>query len=87
MPQYFGKLPTSDQPWSILGAVNAIQRDDRSVRFECGDSCVVISVLALNLIRVRMAPNGQFMPRRSWAVTLDDLEWAVVPFEVGKQLK
>jgi len=35
-----------------------------------------------NLIRVRLAPTGEFMPRRSWAVTLDDPEWPVVPFEV-----
>ncbi len=82
MPQYFGKLPITDQPWSTLGSVQAIQCDDRGVRFECGDSCVAISVLASNLIRVRLAPNRQFMPCRSWAVTLDDAEWAVVPFEV-----
>jgi len=29
-----------------------------------------------------LAPTGEFMPRRSWAVTLDDPEWPVVPFEV-----
>ena len=82
MPQYFGQLPTTDQPWSRLSAVQAVQRDDASVRFECGESCLVISVLASNLIRVRMAPNGQFMHRRSWAVTLDDPEWSAVPFAV-----
>jgi alpha-glucosidase len=82
MPQYFGQLPINDQPWSTLGSVQAIQRDDRGVTFECGDACVAISVLASNLIRVRLAPNRQFMPCRSWAVTLDDAEWAVVPFEV-----
>lgn len=65
-----------------MGAVQAIQRSDRGVRFECGDSCLAISVLAPNLIRVRSAPSGEFMPRRSWAVTLDDAEWSVVPFEL-----
>lgn len=82
MPQYFGQLPTTELPWSTLGAVNAIQRDDRGVRCECGGPCFAISVLAKNLIRVRLAPTGEFMPRRSWAVTLDDPEWPVVPFEV-----
>ena len=90
MPQYFGQLPTTDQPWVTLGAVQALQYNDgsadpkgvRTVQFECGDSCVVISILAANLIRVRMSLNGDFMLRRSWAVTLDDPEWAVVPFEV-----
>lgn len=82
MPQYFGKLPTTQQPWSRLGVVQSIQRHDRGVHFECGDPCLAITVLAPNLIRVRMAPTGEFMPRRSWAVTLDDAEWPVVPFEV-----
>lgn len=82
MPQYFGQLPKTDQPWSTLGAVQAIQRDDCPVKFKCSDACVVVSVLASNLIRIRMAPNGEFMPRRSWAVTLDDPEWAVAAFEV-----
>lgn len=82
MPQYFGQLPTVELPWSILGAVQGIQRDERGVKFECGDSCLAISVLAPNLIRVRLAPNGKFIPRRSWAVTLHDSEWAIAPFEV-----
>ncbi len=82
MPQYFGQLPTTELPWSTLGAVNAIQRDDRGLRCECGGPCLAISVLAPNLIRVRLAPTGEFMPRRSWAVTLDDPEWPIVPFEV-----
>jgi len=29
-------IPTTELPWSTLGAVNAIQRDDRGVRCECG---------------------------------------------------
>lgn len=82
MPQYFGKLPTTDQPWTIIGAIQAIQHHERGVHFECGGPRLVISVLAPNLIRVRLAPNGELMPRRSWAVTLDDAEWSVVPFQV-----
>lgn len=82
MPQYFGQLPTTEQPWSTIGAVQAIQQDARGVHFECDETSLTISVLAPNLIRVRMTPNGEFMARRSWAVTLDDAEWSVVPFEV-----
>jgi alpha-glucosidase len=82
MPQYFGQLPTTEQPWSTIGAVQSIQRDDRAVNFKCDNSYLAISVLAPNLIRVRLAPTGEFMPRRSWAVTLDDAEWPIVPFEV-----
>ena len=82
MPQYFGQLPTNQQPWSTIGAVQAVQSNERGINFQCEQSCLAINVLAPNLIRVRLAPTGEFMPRRSWAVTLDDAEWPVVPFEV-----
>ncbi|MBV8884783.1 MAG: glycoside hydrolase family 31 protein [Chroococcidiopsidaceae cyanobacterium CP_BM_RX_35] len=82
MPQYFGKLPANHQPWSEIGEVQSIQRDERGVHFECDGPHLIIKVLAPNLIRVQLAPTGEFMPRRSWAVTLDDTAWSVVPFEV-----
>jgi len=84
MPQYFGKLPTTQQPWSTIGAVRSFQHDDRGVQFECGGPCFGIKVLAPNLIGVLMSPSGKFLPRRSWAVTVDDAEWPVVPFEVSE---
>ena len=82
MPQYFGKLPINEQPWTTIGTVQSVQRGDRYIRLECGGPSLTISILAANLIRVRLSPNGEFMPRRSWAVTLPDEEWSVVPFEV-----
>ena len=82
MPQYFGKLPTTDQPWTTISTVQAGHWDERTINLECGDSHVAISVLAPNLIRVRMSPNGEFTSRRPWAVTSDDTEWAVLPFQV-----
>lgn len=80
MPQYFGKLPTTNQPWITIGSAENIQRDERGVWCECGESRLAISVLANNLIRVRLAPTGEFMPRRSWAVALDDGEWDKINF-------
>ncbi len=85
MPQYFGQLHAIEQPWSTLGTVQAIEYDQRRILFKCGDPCVSISVLAPNLIRVRMTPTGEFLPRRSWAVALADEEWSTVPFEVREQ--
>ena len=82
MPQYFRKLPATAQAWVNLGAVEAIEISDRGVHFQCGDSSLIISILDSNLIRVRLAPNGEFMPRRSWAVARDDAEWSIVPLEV-----
>lgn len=90
MPQYFGKLPTTDSFWVTLGAVSAIEKSEcpgrtqsaSTVHFHCGDSSLIISILAPNLIRVRLAPTGEFLPRRDWAVTRDDADWSIVPFEL-----
>ncbi|MBE9049675.1 DUF4968 domain-containing protein [Nostocales cyanobacterium LEGE 11386] len=82
MPQYFGQLPVTNQPWTSIGMVQAVNKSASTINFACGDSLLTISILAANLIRVRLAPTGEFMPRRAWAVTLDDAEWTTVPFEV-----
>ncbi|MEH2166587.1 MAG: glycoside hydrolase family 31 protein [Nostoc sp.] len=82
MPQYFGKLPTTNQPWTSISNVKAVTWDNNIINFDCGDSRLTINVLAPNLIRVRLAQTGEFMPRRSWAVTLDDAEWTTTPFTV-----
>lgn len=82
MPQYFGQLPKIDQQWSRITSIQAVQCSGCTVLFECSDSRLAISVLAPNLIRVRFAPNGEVIPRSSWAVTLDDSEWSVVPFQL-----
>jgi len=57
MPQYFGKPQTTEQPWSTIGSVQSISKSDRTIHFNCTNSYLKISVLAPNLIRVRMSPN------------------------------
>ncbi|HEY9800499.1 MAG TPA: glycoside hydrolase family 31 protein [Leptolyngbyaceae cyanobacterium] len=85
MPQYFGQLHTTEPSWTTLGTVQAIEKSDRHLLFHCGEPCLKISVLAANLIRVRVTPTGKFLPRRSWAVTQEDEQWAAVEFEVKEQ--
>lgn len=82
MPQYFGKLPTTNQPWTAIGNVQGVNWSNRNIDFDCGNSRLRISILAPNLLRVRLAPTGEFIPRRSWAVVLDDSQWPIFPFEV-----
>jgi alpha-glucosidase len=82
MPQYFGKLPTTNQPWSTLGAIESIQLDERGVWCKCGDARLGVNVLAPNLIRVRLVPTGILTPRRSWAIAQDEGEWPIVPIQV-----
>ena len=64
MPQYFGKLPTTDQDWTTLGNLRSAQWDERSLFCDYGGAVVLITVLAPNLIRVQLAPMGAFAPRR-----------------------
>ncbi|AGY58747.1 glycoside hydrolase family 31 protein [Gloeobacter kilaueensis] len=80
MPQYFGQLPTSDLPWSTPQAITSWTRHLRGVRFECGGPTLDLTVLAHDLVRVRFAPGGTFLPRRSWAVSRHDSEWPAVDF-------
>src|SRR6478672_4994700 len=82
MPQYFGQLPITESPWSTIAAVQAIKPDQRHLHFDCGEAAIRLTVLAANLIRVRMTATGDFLPRRSWAVTRDDAEFPGVPFEI-----
>ncbi|MBW4679804.1 MAG: glycoside hydrolase family 31 protein [Microcoleus vaginatus WJT46-NPBG5] len=82
MPQYFGKLQVAEQPWSTLEAVQSVRQDDRNVLFDCAGPHFQITVLAPNLIRVRMTPTGTFKPRRSWAVARDDAEWPAIPYQM-----
>jgi alpha-glucosidase len=82
MPQYFGALPTTESSWSTLSRVETVERHERGIFCDCGGPRVSISILAANLIRVRMSPSGEFLPRRPWAVTQADEEWVSVPFEV-----
>lgn len=85
MPQYFGQLPSTDQAWSILGAVESVEIRDRSVLCHCQTATLMVTVLAANLVRMRLSPTGEFLPRRSWAVAKDDAEWTDVSVEITEQ--
>ncbi|MBD2102435.1 glycoside hydrolase family 31 protein [Leptolyngbya sp. FACHB-261] len=71
-----------EQPWIELGVVQTVESDARTLYLDCGGPRLTLSVLAPNLIRVRLAPTGEFLPRRSWAVTQPDDTWPPVPFEL-----
>ncbi|XGW00511.1 MAG: glycoside hydrolase family 31 protein [Leptolyngbya sp. BL-A-14] len=83
MPQVFGNLPTHARSWTTLGAVTTVHRDDRGVYCQCDDALLSVTVLTQSLIRVRMAPTGKLLPRRSWAVAKDDSEY--LPVLMGVQ--
>lgn len=70
-----------DHPGSP-GAVQSFTRDSRALTLDCGGPQVRIAVLAPQLVRVRLAPDGAFAPRRSWAVATDDAEFPEAAFEL-----
>src|SRR3954452_11523580 len=45
---------------------------------------VAVTVLASDLLRIRLAPAGSFAPRRSWAVTPPDAEFAPAAFTIDQ---
>jgi alpha-glucosidase len=75
MPQVFGKLPMTEQLWTELGAVESFEKNGQGICCQCSNALLSVSVLADNLVRVRLSPKGELNPRRSWAVALDDHEW------------
>jgi alpha-glucosidase len=71
------------------GAVQGYRRAGRSLILECGGPQVAITVLTPRIIRVRLATEGAFLPRRSWAAVRSDEDFAETPFEVeetGQQI-
>ncbi len=82
MPEFAGEIPVREPAWNAIASVQSIQRREKWIDFDCDVSRLSLSILAPNLIRVRFSPTQEFIPRRSWAVTLADEEWAVVPFDV-----
>jgi alpha-glucosidase len=85
MPQYFGQLPGTTQAWTTLGSVKSFQKTEQGLEIDCDGPLLTIAMLAPNLIRVRLAPTGEFLPRRSWAVTRADTEWPAVEMTVEEQ--
>ena len=64
--------------YEYLGAVKSYRRDGRSLIFDCGGGAqLMVTALNAGLIRVRVARDGQFAPRRSWAIARPDSDYAV----------
>jgi alpha-glucosidase len=82
MPEFFGQEPTARQTWKSIESVSSVERTERGILCDCNGARLSLNILAPNLVRVRFNPSGEFLPRRSWAVTLADEEWKTVPFEV-----
>lgn len=64
-----------------LGVLHSSTREERSLILDYGGPCVAITVLTDRIIRVRLAPDGVFEARRSWALARADTEFGEATFE------
>lgn len=67
---------------STTGLLQSYSREGRTLTLDCGGPRLAISVLSPRIVRVRLAPEGTFAPRRSWDVVPPDEEFPETPFEV-----
>ncbi|MCG8350562.1 MAG: DUF4968 domain-containing protein [Chloroflexales bacterium] len=64
------------------GPLQSFTRDERTLLLDCGDPQIALTVLAANIVRIRLATNGIFAPRRSWAVTPPDEHFTAPSFTI-----
>src|SRR6266516_4468545 len=65
-----------------LGTLRSYAREGRALILDYGGPRVAITVLTDRLIRVRLAPDGTFAARRSWAVARADDEFPEASFAI-----
>jgi len=74
---------------NALGVLHSSTREGRSLILDYGGPRVAITVMTDRIIRVRLAPEGAFVARRSWAVARADEEFGEATFEIeesGREL-
>ena len=72
--------PLTPADCTFPGDVRAVRVDRRAVELSCDNAVVRLTVLAEDLIRVRLSPTGEFPPPFSYAVTREDADWPTVDF-------
>src|SRR2546425_11405958 len=65
-----------------LGTLRSYAREGRALILDYGGPRVAITVLTDRMIRVRLAPDGTFAARRSWAVARADDAFPEASFEI-----
>ena len=75
-------ITPAEQPWTRFRPIQTMERHPRGVEFDGGGPRLSVNVLAPNLLHVRLAPDGSFAPRRSWAVAVEDDAWPATPFDL-----
>lgn len=67
-----------------LGTVRSYRHVGCTVFLDCGGPLVALTPLTDRIIRVRLAPQGSFAPRRSWAVSGPDQDFPGASLEISQ---
>jgi len=70
------------ESFNTLRALRSFTRAGRALILDYGGPRVAITVLTDRIIRVRLAPDGAFAARRSWAVAPEDDAFPEATFEI-----
>ncbi|MCU0526425.1 MAG: DUF5110 domain-containing protein [Elainella sp. Prado103] len=57
MPEFVGQMPSRQPTWQHIGQVQQVQRTARTIDLSCDRAYMRLSILAANLVRVRVAPH------------------------------
>jgi alpha-glucosidase len=71
-----------NESFTTLGALRSYAREGHALFLDYESPRVAITVLTDRIIRVRLAPEGTFAPRRSWAVARADDEFPGASFDI-----
>ncbi len=83
MPEFVGQMPKTPLPWTTVQPVQRLEINPQQIQIWSENCQMRLSILADNLIRVRLTPNQQFRPRRSWAITPEDTDFELVKYTVN----
>ncbi|GAC1470343.1 MAG: glycoside hydrolase family 31 protein [Ktedonobacteraceae bacterium] len=70
------------QSFITLGALQSYAREGRSLILDYDGPRVAVTILTDHILRVRLAPEGTFAARHSWAAARADNEFAETAFEI-----
>ncbi len=68
--------------WTFAGDVVAWERDGRNLTVRCSNAAVRLTMLAADVVRVRLSPSGGFLPLTSYAINKPEEMWPGASFQV-----
>jgi len=77
-----GRLDAHD--FVLLGDVLSHTCEGKDVVIRCENAALQVTILAEDLVRVRLSPSGIFLPLASYAVAKADSDWEQTPYTLAE---